>query len=228
MNFMRNAPVKNPTNSLCGFCDLLANKYQSPPPEKIIAEEFNRYFRLSPPITLAILIIKLGSEINIYEHDLRGEARGLYAAYEGQRPHIIYDPKEAPANFTILHEIRHLIGNALETIGYCPTSERDCEMFAASVLMPEDMFIEDIIKKYGVDVARLSQKYAVSYSACCIKISEVVRCYFYIFRKEDKKDAAAIQLVLSNSGLPKQHVLPDKSLLCAIKTGERYYGRWHN
>jgi Zn-dependent peptidase ImmA (M78 family) len=105
------------------------------------------------------------------------EARG-FSISEEKAPVIVLNGSEPPQAraFTLLHELRHLIDRTggLCTLWSDRRAERQCNLFAANVLMPADVFLSELGDDPPIDaVAQLARKFRVSRDAAAIRLQEL-------------------------------------------------------
>ncbi|OGP32503.1 MAG: hypothetical protein A2X93_07945 [Deltaproteobacteria bacterium GWC2_56_8] len=207
---------------LKAFCDyLIANREINHLCEEEMAREFLSFFALTPPLTENVLRKRFKKTVNFESRQLHGELKGLSVSYGEKNPYIIFDPKAAPANYTILHEIRELTGNRLDRCRRRKTTEQDCERFAAAALMPQEDFIKSI-HDYGIDIYRLARQYRVSYTSCTIRIAVLLKTIFFLFRPIGR---TVLQASLTSGKLAFYTSL-STPLLKDLKPFDRRYKTW--
>lgn len=104
--------------------------------------------------------------------------RGL-SIYEATLPIIIINNSDAKKaqSFTLFHELGHLLlgESAMHHFGeYDHPTEKWCDKFAGSVLMPEERFREaaTAVKDFE-SIALLARKFQVSVHACIVRLSQL-------------------------------------------------------
>jgi Zn-dependent peptidase ImmA (M78 family) len=146
-----------------------------------------------PPVPVERIAKELGVQLRFVPYE--GELAGMLARHSGSEPIIGVNSKHPRARqrFTIAHELGHLIlhdvemhidrdfkvmrRNATSSLAQDPL-EIEANRFAAELLMPYDMLLEDV-EATGVDMEHLAEagalakKYGVSAQAMMHRLANL-------------------------------------------------------
>lgn len=173
-------------NPLCQFADTFLRLYGKEKvfDSELLAAEFGKFFgsigHLRKEALIAFLKGRLGIK-NISPSDNLGVDRGINVRLAGKML-VLYkiDDWDGSQEFTIIHELRELIGYACQEV--MPSFE-DCsneelenqaDAFAAALLMESDDFYKNMLSS-GFDPILLHKIYNKAYIAVVARMASVLR-----------------------------------------------------
>jgi|GEM_PF-5950594 len=171
------------------FADILVESFDN---EKffnpnLIAGYFAYIFNIKPNISKTEVIklaYYLGVNKIIIANNLSGKARGCFSIYKDNIEIAIKKGlKDETFIFTILHEMYEIIcGYISSKTKFQGNYQREASSnrFAACVLMPEDIFLQFLIRS-NYDPYLMVQKYNVNYFALILRIMYIFNKYGFPF-----------------------------------------------
>lgn len=145
-----------------------------------IAGKFSLFCNLSrPPGYLEIINASYDLVPNITIKDFPDSLKGFHAIYKDDIQISLRNDESAAIAHTLLHELFEIIIERLNTkrMPAYELNQYKANLFAASVLMPEDIFFKFALRS-NLDLNLICQRYWVSYSSLLIRLQ-------YLFQQHE-------------------------------------------